>query len=99
MLYECGCGKTINIASSYFAYVSDAEINRLCNFEGSVSSPSPWMDSALDTEGDIVQKTYKPINEYREKIKGIPSIDDIEYEDEEDEEDPTPDICWLEDDE
>jgi hypothetical protein len=94
MLYECGCGKTINIATSHFCYISDEEIKRLCNFEGSISSPSPWMDSALDDEGDIVQKTYKPVNDYKEKPTGIPTIDDIDYEEDEDEEDLTPDISW-----
>jgi hypothetical protein len=93
MLYECGCGVTIQIAASHFAIISDAELNRLCVYEGSINSPSPWMDSALDTNGDIVQKEYRIKEQVLEKDKGIESIDNVNYEDDEDE-DLTPEILF-----
>jgi len=82
MLYNCRCGTTINIATSHFCYIHDGELERLCLYEGSIMTSSPWEDSILD-EGTIEHKTYKtvPLNKLEQKC----SLDDIEdyFDDEE----------------
>lgn len=93
MLYECGCGVTIQIAASTFAIISDAELRRLCIYEGSITASSPWMSSALEDTGEIVQKEYK-MNTEKIEYKGIESIDNVVYEDEDDEEDLTPELRY-----
>lgn len=91
MLYSCRCGTTINIAASHFVYIHDSELERLCLYEGSVSALNPWMESALDEEGDIEQKTYRTKAPIRD-IQGC-SLDDMDdYIDDDETDDDVMDI-------